>query len=43
MAGTAEPDDYTEIFLDFVINKAFGFILTDPSETIVFSGVVNAL
>ncbi len=43
MVGAAEPDDYTEIFLDFVINKAFGFILTDPSGVIVFSGVVNSL
>ena len=43
LAGSAGPDDYTEVFLDFVVNKAFGFMITDPTGVVVFSGVVNTL
>ncbi|MDE6060358.1 MAG: serpin family protein, partial [Clostridia bacterium] len=32
-----------EIKLDFVIDKAFGFIITDRDNVTLFSGVVNKI
>lgn len=43
MAGSAMPEEYTEVFYDFIINKAFGFVLTDPTGAVIFSGVINTL
>lgn len=39
--GTAAPDEYENIYLDFVINKAFGFVLSDRYGNTLFSGVVK--
>ncbi len=36
-----EPDEYTERYMDFIIDKAFGFILTDRYDNTLFSGVVK--
>lgn len=38
-AASAEPTE--TVTEDFVVNKAFGFILTDSHNTTLFSGVVN--
>ncbi|MDE7076466.1 MAG: hypothetical protein K2O62_04005 [Clostridia bacterium] len=40
-AATAVGPDVTFIRSDFVLNKAFGFVLTDWYNTTLFSGVVN--
>ena len=42
-AGAAGPDGYEEVYEDFVLNKGFGFIITDYDNTTLFSGVVNAI
>lgn len=42
MAGSAQ-DPYTYEYHDFVVDRAFGFILTDQYGTVLFSGVVNTI
>lgn len=41
MAGNAAPPEIVIVKKDFVVNKAFGFIITDSDNTTLFSGVVN--
>ena len=40
-AGAAGPDEYTEVYEDFTVDKSFGFIITDYQNIALFSGVVN--
>lgn len=40
-AGAAGPDEYEEVYLDFVIDRSFGYVLTDRYGTVLFTGVVN--
>lgn len=40
-AGAAGPDEYENVYLDFVIDRAFGFIISDAYGNTLFSGVVN--
>lgn len=40
-AGSPGPDEYREVYENFVLDKAFAFILTDASDTVLFSGIVN--
>ena len=42
MAGEA-VDPFTYEYYDFVVDRAFGFILTDQYGTVLFSGVVNTI
>lgn len=42
-AGSPGPDEYTDVYLDFTVDKAFGFILTDSFDTVIFSGVVEKI
>lgn len=41
MVGDSAPEPMMEITADFVVNKAFGFIITDYRNVTLFSGVVN--
>lgn len=41
VAGTPGPGEYTDVYEDFVVDRAFGFILTDACDTVLFSGIVN--
>lgn len=41
-AGTSAPPQ-EEVYRDFVVDRAFGFVLTAPNGTTLFSGVVNGL
>jgi serine protease inhibitor len=42
--GVGAPlEEYTTTYLDFLLNKAFGFILTDRHNVTLFSGVVNTI
>lgn len=44
MAGAAGPlEGYKDVYHDYIVDRAFGFIITDSFETIIFSGVVNSL
>ncbi len=42
-AESAGPDDWADVYEDFVVDRAFGFVLTDRYGTIIFSGVVDSL
>ena len=42
-AGAAAPPPYEKVYHDFVVDKAFGFVLTDSYGTVVFSGVINEI
>lgn len=40
-AGAPGPDEYENVYVDFIVDRAFGFILTDSHDTVIFSGVVE--
>ena len=41
-AGAAPPYDlYEEVYHDYIIDRAFGFVITDSYGAVLFSGVVN--
>jgi serpin B len=40
-AGDAGPGEFEEVYHDFIVDRAFGFILTDAYGTVLFSGVIN--
>ena len=42
-ASSAPGETYTKVYEDFVVDGAFGFILTDRYGNTLFSGVVNQL
>lgn len=37
------PPYYEKVYLDFVVNRSFGFIITDFNNVPLFSGVVNTI
>ena len=42
MAGAAGPlEGYEEVYHDYIVDRAFGFIITDTYGTVIFSGVIN--
>ena len=43
MAGSAAPPEYVRVYHDFVVDKAFGFVLSTASGVPLFSGMVNKL
>lgn len=40
-AGAAGPDEYTDVYGTFEVDKEFGFILTNYDSDIIFSGAVT--
>lgn len=42
-AGAPGPDEYTDVFENFVVDKAFAFLITDPYDVTLFSGVIEKL
>ena len=43
-AATApDPGEWTDVYEEFVVDRAFGFVLTDRYGTILFSGLINHL
>ncbi len=44
MAGAAGPlEGYEEVYHDYIVNRAFGFVITDSYGAVLFSGVVNSV
>ena len=39
--GAAGPDVYTDVYFDLLVDKAFGFIVTDSYNIPLFTGTVN--
>ncbi len=42
-AGAAGPGPYTDVYHDYAVDGAFGFILTDAYGVVLFSGVINSI
>ena len=40
-AGDPGPGPYINVYHDFIIDRAFGFIITDNKDTVLFSGVIR--
>ena len=41
-AGSAGPlEGYTEVYHDYIVDRAFGFVITDSYGTVLFSGAIN--
>ena len=43
VAKTESAEPCENIYLDFVVDKSFGYILTDQNDVMLFSGVVNTI
>ena len=44
MAGAPGPlDGYEEVYHDFIVDRAFGFVITDNYGAVIFSGVINSV
>lgn len=41
--GSAGPDEYTDVYVDFVVDRAFGYVISNSDGTVVFAGVVNGI
>lgn len=42
--ATAAPEqEYQKVFLDFIVDKAFAYVLTDSNDVVLFSGVVKTI
>lgn len=41
--GEAGPDEYKDIYYDFVLDRPFGYIITDSNGIILFSGICNTI
>jgi serine protease inhibitor len=42
-ATSAGPNEYEYVYNDFVVNKSFGFIITNSRNVTLFSGVVKSI
>ena len=40
-AGEAGPDEYEQVYEDFLVDRAFGFVLADSYNTTLFAGVIH--
>lgn len=40
-AGAPGPDEYTIVYDDFVVDRAFAFVLTDAYDNMLFCGAIN--
>ena len=44
MCGAAGPlEGYEEVYHDYIVDRAFGFVITDSYGAVLFSGVVNSV
>ena len=44
MCGSAGPlEGYEEVYHDYIVDRAFGFVITDSYGAVLFSGVVNSV
>ena len=43
MNGTSAPEPLIDVYLDYIVDRAFGYVISDYNGTILFSGVVNTI
>jgi serine protease inhibitor len=41
LCGAVGPGQYKDVYHDFIVDRAFGFIITDNYGVVLFCGVVN--
>ena len=41
--GAAGPGEYEDVYQDYIVDRAFGFIISDHFGAVLFSGVVNGI
>ena len=41
--GPMDIEDYKNVYHDYIVDKAFGFVITDNCGAVLFSGVVNSV
>ena len=43
--GSAAPgeEEFEKVYLDFVVDKTFGFIVTDARDVPLFTGIINGI
>ena len=39
--GAAGPDEYTDIYHNYVVDRAFAYVITDYYGTVLFTGIIN--
>lgn len=42
-ATSAGPGEYENVYHDFIVDRAFGFVITDSYDVVLFCGVVNSV
>ena len=38
---SAPMNDYEDVYIDFVADRSFGFVISDPNDVTLFSGIVR--
>ena len=43
--GSAAPgeEEFEKVYLDFIVDRAFGFIVTDARDVPLFTGIINGI
>lgn len=41
MPGAADPGEYKKVYYDYIVDRSFGFLITNPNGVVIFSGVIN--
>jgi serpin B len=41
--GPMDIEDYKNVYHDYIVDRAFGFVITDRYGAVIFSGVVNSV
>lgn len=41
--GAAGPGEYEDVYQDYIVDRAFGFVISDHFGAVLFSGVVNGI
>ena len=41
MPGAADPGEYKKVYHDYIVDRSFGFLITNPNGVVIFSGVIN--
>ena len=35
------PDEYEDVYHDYIVDRAFGFVIVDSYGSVLFAGVIN--
>ena len=43
MQGASGPDERIKVTEEFIVDKAFGYLISDSFNRILFSGIINKI